>query len=368
MSNIAELALSMIKGVGIVSIRKLISYYGSAEKVLLADKRSLKNVPEIGEHIIKLILNSGADVFKLAEQELRFCDDNDIEPLFYLDKKFPKRLNHCPDTPSLIFSKGNDVYNNQKLISIVGTRNATEYGREFCDRIIREIAQNGHNAVIVSGLAYGVDIAAHKAALKYGLPTVAVLGHDLSQVYPSEHKKYLSDICRHGGIISEFRTFDVFDRKNFLRRNRIIAGMTDLTIVVESSCKGGAIYTAGLANDYNRDVFAVPGRVGDLRSQGCNKLIKASKACLIEGVSDIEYIMGWDKSGKSESVIQKKLFIELTGEEQKILEVINDEKRVALDVLMVKLSMPVSKLNSTLLKLEFDGLVKSLPGKMYVKK
>ena len=255
--------------------------------------------------------------------------------------------------------------NHQKIISIVGTRQATAYGREITEKLVYELAVRQHNPIIVSGLAYGIDIWAHKAALKNNLPTIAVLGHGLRTIYPPLHTSVAKEIVEKGALVTEFENEVKADKPFFVKRNRIIAGISDATVVVESGDKGGALITADLANSYNRDVFAFPGKVSDKHSGGCNKLIRMNKANLIENTDDLEYFLGWNSDKKENKVVQKELFIELKEDERKIFDLFSRQKEWYIDDICEQTLLPVSSVSALLLNLEFSGLVKCLPGKIY---
>ncbi len=359
---IHKIALSMIPGIGNVNAKKLIASFGEIENIFKAKKTELLKVPGIGTHLANEILHSNA--LDEAQKEIKFLEKNGIKTYFLLDNDYPERLKHCEDSPVILYFKGNADLNKQKIISIVGTRNATQYGKDHCNELIKNLYSNGHNPLIISGLAYGIDVCAHKAALKNNLSTVAVLGHGLQMMYPASHRQAASDIIKRGGLLTEFSSKSKLDPANFVKRNRIIAGIADATIVVESGAKGGSLITADIANSYNRDVFAFPGRVKDKQSTGCNRLIKTNRAALIENINDLEYILGWEKESKKEAV-QKQLFIELTVDEKTIIDVLKTEENLSVDIICLKSNFPMSKVSSILLKLEFSGLVKSLPGKIY---
>jgi DNA processing protein len=286
-----------------------------------------------------------------------------IEYSFYLDDDYPTRLKNCPDSPVIFFYKGNVDFEQTKIVSIVGTRQATQYGKDACNRIVDELYQRNHNTIIVSGLAYGIDICSHRAALRNDLPTIAVLGHGLSKIYPSAHAAAAREITKNGALLTEFLSSSPIEPSNFLRRNRLIAGLSDLTIVVESNARGGALTTAEIANSYNRDVFAVPGRLTDNCSAGCNWLIKTNKANLLQSVADIEYIMGWDNEPKKP--VQRELFAEISPDEEIIMQILRENGECAIDNLCIAAQMSVSKVSALLLNLELSGLVCSLPGKVY---
>ena len=357
-----HIALISIPNIGDVTAKKLIAYCGSSEQVFKDKKSLLEKVPGIGSVYAKSIINHKTEALNTAEEELKYIQENDIVPLFYLNDNYPKRLVHCEDGPILLYTKGNFDFNTQKVVSIVGTRRATEYGKEFCEKIVADLAP--HNPLIVSGLAYGVDVAAHKAAIKNNLSTVGVLAHGLDKLYPTQHKGVAKEMLEQGGLASDFKSGTNPDRENFPKRNRIVAGLSDLTIVVESSKKGGSLITAGLANGYNRDVFALPGKLSDSQSEGCNWLIKTNKAALIQSVKDIEYIMNWQPEEKVQNK-QASLFVELTPEQQVLSNLLNQKEKMAIDEISLLAKMPMSQTTALLLDMEFSGVVKSLPGKMY---
>ena len=363
MEEIYKIAISFFNGFGPVNTKKVIAYTGSLEGLFKEKKQNILKIPDIGEAFADKLDRETA--LKSAEVELKFVTDNHIKTCFYLDKAYPQRLLNCSDSPCTLYYKGNTDFNPARAISIVGTRNASEYGREQCNKLIKDLSEKENKPAIISGLAYGIDICAHKAALRNGLSTIAAVGHGLHQMYPAQHKKHAEEIIQDGAIVSEFTSKSKFDPKNFVRRNRIIAGMADATIVIESAEKGGSLVTADIANSYNRDVFAFPGRTTDKFSSGCNLLIKTNQAHLIEDVTDLEYILGWEDSNEKPPAVQTKLFLELSSEEEMIVNTLKQEERMAIDLLCIKTSFPMSKVSALLLKLEFDGIVKSHPGKIY---
>jgi DNA processing protein len=355
-----KIAISLLPSIGDILAKRLVSYCGSAEAVFKEKKTILEKIPGIGNFHANAVINHA--VFARAEEEITFIEKNNITPVFYLDKEYPKRLTHCEDSPVLLYFKGNCNFNSEKVISIVGTREATEYGKQLCERLISDLAV--HQPIIVSGLAYGIDICAHKAALDNGLSTVCGLAHGLDKIYPPLHRSTAEKMLEHGGWLTDFMSNVKPDRENFPRRNRIVAGMSDATIVIESKVGGGSLITADIANSYNRDVFAFPGRVDDECSVGCNNLIKQNKAALIQSAADIVYIMGWEQK-KNNAPIQKQLFVELNKEEEVVVNVIKEKTSITIDDLCLICKMPMSKVSGLLLTLEFSGIVKSLPGKMY---
>lgn len=357
-----KIALSLIPNVGPILARKLVAYVGSVEGVFKEKKETLMKVPGIGKSKIEGI--HIASILKKAEEELNYIERNNIQQLFYLDKEYPERLKECEDGPIMLFYKGKNDFNSEKVISIVGTRHSTSYGESACQKLVEDLALLFPNLIIVSGFAYGIDICAHKAAMQYGLKTVGVFGHGVNHVYPSVHSKYVNNVLENGALVSEFPSKEKPDPGNFVSRNRIIAGLADATIVIESGEKGGSLLTADMAISYNREVFAFPGRAGDTYSKGCNNLIKRNSAALVESASDIVYYMDWDASGKPDSV-QRSLFLTLTAEEEHIIKQLKQQSPDSIDQLSRKLKQPVSRLSASLLKLEFDGLIISLPGKNY---
>jgi len=356
-----KIGLSLIPGVGDVVAKKLIAYCGSVEAVFNEKKSGLLKVPGVGTLLANAILSQ--KVLHRAEKEIAFIQKNNIQPLFYLDKNYPKRLKYCDDGPVMLYCKGQMDLNAQKIVSIVGTRQASDYGKKICAKIVEELVT--HNVLVVSGLAYGIDICAHKAALKNNLQTIGVVAHGLDRVYPSLHTSVAEKMQDNGGLVTEFLSKTNPDRENFPQRNRIIAGLADAVIVVETGMRGGALITAEIANSYSRDVFAVPGRLNDPYSEGCNWFIKINKAALLQSVKDLEYLMGWEKKEGKKQSRQKKMFVELNPDEKVLINLLNDNGSLAIDLLCLKSKMSTSKVSSMLLNLEFSGVVKCLPGNVY---
>lgn len=357
-----EIALTLIPNIGVVNGKKLVAYCGGAEAVFCEKKKALLQINGIREDAIKSI--GSHEVMKRAEQELEFIDKNGIKPLFYLDKDYPKRLQHCHDSPLMLYYKGNTDLNASKTVGIVGTRNITDYGRYVTEKLIEDLSVD--NIQVISGLAYGVDAAAHRAALKYDLATVGVLGHGMHTVYPAENRKLSTKMLEKGGILTEFVSGTPPIRENFPKRNRIVAGMVDCLVVIESALQGGAMITADIANSYDREVFAVPGRVGDIYSEGCNHLIKTNKANLLVNAADIRYLMRWDVDAKVVAK-QMRLFRDFSDDEKKVMEVFAKNNVVHLDDIIIGTDLSPSKIASVLLSLEFDGVLTALPGKRYQK-
>lgn len=356
-----EIALKLVKGVGDIAVRNLIQVCGSAEEVFKTKLSNLIKIPGIGEKIASEIIKN--TTFGQAEKECLFIEKYKISTLFYTDDTYPKRLLFCDDAPTLLYYKGNANLNNPKVIAVVGTRNATNYGKQFCQKLISGLKKQ--DVLIASGLAYGIDVAAHKAAIAENMPTVGILGHGLDRIYPALHRDIAEKMLHEGGLLTEFPSQTNPDRQNFPKRNRIIAGIADATIVVEATLKGGALITAEIANSYNRDVFALPGNIENEFSEGCNYLIKTNRAQLITKVEDIEYMLNWVKTEVKAPSQQLKIFATLAKDEQQVVKYISDNNTVTFDDLQLNISMPQSKLSMTILNLEMQGIVIAFPGKVY---
>jgi DNA processing protein len=357
-----QIALTLIPGVGDVNGKKLIAYCGGAEAVFREKRSSLEKIPGIGRATVNSLISNG--VLSKAEEEILFLTKHQIQPLFYLDKNYPKRLQHCADSPMMLYFKGEAKFNEMRMVGVVGTRNASEYGKRMCEQLIEDLVND--EVMIVSGLAYGIDAYAHRAALKFGLQTVGVLGHGLDRIYPAANKSIAERMLEQGGLLTEFLSGTTPDRENFPKRNRIVAGMIDALVVVESAKRGGALITADIANSYNRDVFAFPGRIGDTYSEGCNFLIRTNRAALIENASNLRYLMGWENQSPKQGV-QTKLFRAFSDEEQLVLDAFGTGNECDIDTLILHTNLPSSKLAAVLLTLEFDGVLVALPGKRYLK-
>ena len=361
--EIYKVALAMVPGIGGVLARNLLSYTGSAESIFKESSAKLTKIPGIGEVIARKIKDP--QVLRDAEAELEFTGRHGIRICYYQDNDYPDRFRQCEDAPIIFYRKGNADLNSTKSLSIVGTRNATEYGRKMCDELIKDLVSMGHKPLIVSGLAYGIDIHAHKSALKYDLPTVGVLGHGLDKLYPPAHLQVARSMVENGALITDFPSGTKIDPANFIRRNRLIAGLSDATVVIESGNKGGALITADMALSYNRDLFAFPGRVTDLYSKGCNQLIQNNEAALITSAADLEFQMGWNPALSRPKNMQQKLFVELTDEERKITDILINGDKVHFDDICINSGLPVGLISNLLLNLEFNGVIDVLPGKMY---
>ncbi len=356
-----KIAITKIPLVGSVTAKNLISYCGGVRAVFESRKRELLKVPGIGEVTTQSILSQ--DVLVEAEKELEFIQRYHIQTFFYLDKDYPLRLKHYSDAPVILYYKGTADLNAERIIGIVGTRKPTAHGILICEELVEGLKPYGVQTI--SGLAFGIDVTAHKKSLDCGIPTIAALGHGLNRVYPAQHRSVAEKMTQNGGLITEFTSDTRPDREHFPMRNRIIAGLCDALIVVETPRKGGSMISAYIANDYNKDVFAVPGRLKDKNSQGCNLLIKSHKAALIESAEDIAYVMRWEASSGNKN-IQKQLFVELTEEEQKLIDILKESEEIGIEKLIYTTNLTPGMVASLLLSLEFKGLVKPLPGKRYV--
>lgn len=355
------LALQNVPKIGDITAKKLIAHCGSAEAVLKEKKNHLLKIEGIGSSMLQDVNNKVH--LQAAETELKFIKENSILCLYFMDHRYPDKLKHCIDGPILLFQSGNIHLKQQRLISIVGTRKITSSGVAFCEQLIEELAV--FKPVIISGFAYGTDITAQKSALKHGLQTIGCLAHGLNQVYPKIHKKYVAEIEKNGGFLTEFWSSSNPERENFLKRNRIIAGISEATIVIESAEKGGSLVTADIANSYNRDVFAVPGRTTDSQSMGCNNLIKFQKAHLLSHPLDVPYILNWElETGKNPS-IQKQLFVELEPQEKVIHNYLKALEPQLLDTIALACEMPIFKVAGVLLNMELKGVIRPLPGKLF---
>jgi DNA processing protein len=357
-----KIALGLIPHIGDINARKLVSHFGSVEAIFHEPYGKLVRIPGIGSGLAKHISNRS--YLEIAEREVEYVTRNNIRTYFYLDNEYPFRLRQCDDSPVVFYFKGNCDLNAGKILSVVGTRNATSRGKELCEKLIGGLAAGHPDLIIVSGLAYGIDIASHKAALSNNLQTIGVLGHGFRTTYPSIHASTAKTMVGMGGLLTDFVSDALPERNNFLKRNRIIAGLSDATLVVESGIKGGALITADIAGSYNRDVFAVPGRPGDQWSAGCNSLIKNNKAALIESAADIEYFLNWNPSG-TKIPVQKTLFNELSETEKLIYENLNLNGEMNIDYLGRSVGIPVYKLSALLLQMEFNGIIKCYPGNLY---
>jgi len=355
------IALTALKGIGDVLARHLLLYFGSAADVFNASKGQLTNAPGIGSVTVEQLWNSKTEALKRAEKELEFVEKKKIRMYGFLDEDYPHRLKECQDAPVVFYWKGNADLNAAKIISVVGTRKYTDYGRKLTETFIADISKMFPDIIIVSGLAYGIDVCAHRNALRNNLPTIAVLAHGLDRIYPAVHRNVASELLTHGGVLSDFMSGGDPVRENFLRRNRIIAGLADATIVVESAVKGGSLVTADIAFSYGRDVFAFPGRTSDERSAGCNRLIQMNKAALINSAADMVKLMCWDVDLVAATEQQQALKFP----DNPIIRLLAEKGEFQINDLAIEMDLPVHRLTSMLFELELEGHIRALPGGVY---
>lgn len=363
--QIYTLALIRIPGLGLVGAYNLVRTLGSASAVFQHRKDLKELIPEVSDKLIQAL--DCPEAFRRAEEELKYTEKNQIQCITLNEAAYPSRLRECEDAPLALFYRGNAPLNALRIVSIVGTRHATAYGADLCLSFIEELKEQCPDVLIVSGLAYGIDIHAHRAALQNGFPTIGVLAHGLDRIYPAAHRKTAIDMMDHGGLLTEFMSGTNPDRQNFVKRNRIVAGMSDATIVVESAVKGGALITAELAESYHRDCFAFPGRPKDLYSAGCNELIKNNRASLILSAEDFVNAMGWNLSSTpSSKTIQRELFPELNDEEKNIVQVLQrNPDGIQINILVVETNIPINRMSALLFELEMKGVVRALAGGVY---
>lgn len=355
-----RIALTFVKEVGAITARKLVEHYGNAEAVFKAPLKELKAFNGLGELRSKGFKDEA--VFARAEEEMTYIEKNEVSVMWFQDDNYPERLKNCTDAPVLMYYTGNTAVSPAKVVAVIGTRKYTDYGQRVCEQMLEELKDSG--ILIMSGLAAGIDTIAHKAAVKNNLPTIGVLGHGLDKMYPAANRNLAKEMQLNGGVMTEYASGTIADRGHFPMRNRIVAGMSDVTVVVESDIKGGALITARIADSYNRDVAAFPGRVYDSKSSGCNELIRTNIAAMITCADDLLEMMNWKGDTKAKPV-QKQLFINLNPEERVVYDILNGKDHVHADELLHLSGMTSSMIASTLLMLEMQGLVKALPGKYY---
>jgi DNA processing protein len=357
-----RIAFAAMQGMGVDLAHKLLDVVGSEEQFFAMSEKELRALTRGRSKIYGDAYRS--DILQQARQEEAFVREHSISATYFTDADYPHRLLEAPDAPAMFYSLGQCNLESAHIISVVGTRHATQYGIRFCDTLIGELAQRLPDLVVVSGLAYGIDIAAHRAALKHGVPTVAVLPRGLNKIYPAAHRDDAIAIAKRGGmLLTDYTSQDVVLKGNFLARNRIVAALSDCTVIVESAGAGGALVTASLAMSYNRDVMAVPGRCGDEFSTGCNKLIATNKAALITGADDLMAAMRWESAKREPQ--QLDLFPQLTKEEQAVVDIIRDQGEIHINALADALHQPVYKLMSTLVELDCKNIIVTLPGCRY---
>ena len=360
------MALTRLPGLGMIGAHRLMEAVGSATTVFREAKGLKEIVPGISQKVIDSILN--CDVLRLCEAEIRFTEKNNIRCLTLNDENYPSRLRECDDAPLLLFYRGTADLNSLHIINMVGTRHATEYGKGICQKFINELHEIMPDVLIVSGLAYGIDINAHRAALQYGMNTVGVLAHGLDRIYPAVHRNTAADILSHGGLLTEYPSGTNPDRQNFLKRNRIIAGICDATIVVESAAKGGALVTADIAESYHRDCFAFSGRINDEYSSGCNALIRNNKATLLQSAEELVKAMNWDYTPTSNprEGIQRQLFPDLSPEEELVMSQLEkNPEGLQINTIVVNTNIPINRMTGILFEMEMKGVVRALAGGVY---
>ena len=356
-----QIGLTLLWGVGPIKAKGLLQSFETLEDLFRMRPETLSKITGLKPAFIREMHRKQA--LESADHVIAHLNKNHIRPIFYDSTEYPRRLKNCVDAPLMLYHKGNASLNPEKIVAIVGTRAATSYGKQLCENLIRSF--KGNNITVVSGLALGIDACAHQSCIQNDVPTIGVLGHGLDRIYPSLNRSIANKMLNDGALITEFIPGTEPDRENFPKRNRIVAGICDATIVIESKIKGGSLITAHLANDYNRDVFAFPGNVNITTSQGCNQLIRDQKAHLIQRPEDFLSIMNWNTEIPGSNSVQRILFPSLSAKQKSIVEIIAESKGVQIDVLSMKTSLPITLLNTELFHLEMEGVIRSLPGKTY---
>lgn len=361
-----EVAMGLLPGIGDQLTRVLISYCGSAKQVFLAPPGKLLKIPGIGQNVINNINRSV--VLREAEAIVQRAEKDGVQLLFYTHKAYPDRLKQIADAPTLLYYKGTASLNHPRIISIVGTRKSTNYGKEVTEQLVQDLV--AHNVMVVSGLAYGIDIAAHRASIQSSLPTVGVMASGLDIIYPAVHRKIAEKMLENGGVLSESTFGTKPDAHRFPARNRIIAGMADATIIVEAAVKSGTLITAEIAHSYNKDVMAVPGPINAPLSEGCNYLIRTNKAAIYTQAKDLEELLNWDLQANGlnknrHNKTQRYNPEEFTADEYCLIQVLQEVKEEQIDTISWKTQLPIGQVASLLLTLEFKGYIKALPGKKY---
>lgn len=356
-----KVALARLNGVGTTMTRKLLLLYGSAKAVFECRAKELNAIPRLKAETVQFITNGKA--LHEAEQELNICERHDIDVLYFMDNNFPKRLKQIDHGPVILYYKGSTPLNHTRTVGIIGTRKTSPLGEAHVEKLVEDLAD--YQPLIISGLAYGIDITAHKAALAHNLPTIGVLGHGLRHLYPAQHRKIAAQMIEQGGLLTEYPFSTEADPRHFPMRNRIVAGLCDALVIAESPRKGGSIITAQFANDYNKDVFAIPGRLHDKKSAGCNWLIKTHRAALLESAEDIAYNLRWEIQEKTVAE-QLQLFESLSEDEKLVVNLLQEQDSLHIDLLSHKSKLGIGILATVLLQMEFKNLIRSLPGKSYM--
>lgn len=356
-----QIALTLVPNIGSVQAKNLVEHFGSAEEIFKAKRNTLSSIEGIGD--LKANAIKAFASFNIAEEEIKFCDKHHIKIITLKDEAYPQRLLHCYDAPTVLYYRGNANLNAAKVISVIGTRTNTDYGKHFTEKLLQELKEL--NVLVISGLAFGIDAIAHKAALQNNLPTVALLAHGLDSIYPHQHKTFAKEMLNNGGLLTEFMQGTKADKHNFPKRNRIVAGMADCTVVIETAAKGGSMITAELAYNYNRELFAVPARVGDTKSAGCLKLIQQNKATLLTDSQQLIDAMLWNNIKIKKPKKQRELFIDLSADERNIIDILNKKDTTYIDEIGIKSGLSSTAVAAAILNLELQNIVASLPGKMY---
>jgi DNA processing protein len=356
-----RIALTRIPGIGDIHARSLLNQFGQASDIFKAPQRILEKISGIGKMRAREIRKFNQ--MDACEKELRFITDKRITPLFISDKQYPRRLSHCYDAPVLLYFLGNADLNSNRIVSVVGTRNQNDYGKQICESLIAGLRSS--SVMVISGLAFGIDTTTHKACLKNDIPTVAALAHGLDRIYPGQNRGLAAEMIRQGGLLTDFPTGTNPDKQNFPKRNRIVAGLCDCLVVIQSGLSGGSIITAELANEYNRDVFAFPGRIDDSKSDGCHALIRQYKADLITSHLDLLEKMNWlPETRKEKKAGQRSLFPELPANEKMIADLLS-AKDMHIDEIQSSTGLSSSSLAAAMLFLEMNSLVIALPGRIF---
>ena len=362
------IALSFVPRLNLLNRKLLWEKIGSATEIFEQRNNLREILPDASKSSLEVLAAMDTHL-KRAEEEMAFAQTGHVQCIGYNDEAYPARLRECPDAPTLLYYRGTTSLNAQHIISMVGTRQITAYGKDLCQQFVKDLKALCPDTLIISGLAYGVDVHCHRAALEQGMDTIGVLAHGLDQIYPRMHRDTAVQMVKHGGLLTEFPSRSGADKRNFVQRNRIVAGMADATIVVESAKKGGSLITAEIAEGYGRDVFAFPGRIGDTYSEGCNRLIQSNSAGLITSAEDFVKAMGWETEcnlrKQMNEGLQQELFPDLTEEEQRIVKALSGTDSKQMNILAVDTALPISKLTSLLFGLEMKGVVRLLSGGCY---
>lgn len=357
-----QLALTQVPQIGCIHAKLLIEQFHSAEAIFKARISELEKTEGIGR--VRASCIKSFKQFSAIEKEIAFIEKYKIKPLFINQPQYPQRLLHCYDSPTMLFYRGEANLNAARVVAVIGTRSNSPYGKQLTEKLVRELA--GYDVLIISGLAFGIDAIAHKTALNHNLQTVGVLAHGLDSLYPSEHTSLAKDMIKQGGgLLTEFYSDVTAEKHHFPVRNRIVAGMCDAVVVIETGIKGGSMITAELANGYNRDVFAFPGKITDAKSAGCNALIRTNKAVLLTETHEMAEMLGWEPPASKNIQPQKELFVNLNAEEKSIIELLQEKQPVHIDELNIRCGLSTSSIAAAILNLELQTIIQSLPGKMY---